>query len=181
MKSFPHKLLFFALFAVGLLGALPANAFGGEIVARAVTHQSTSEILQYVIGAIVGAGLLAGLAAFMFSPRPSNTVLAGLALAGATGMIHLMMGFIWGSNLFVLNGIGFFGLAIFWALPTELFPRQKTVTAVALAIYTLVTIGAYLVDHIGDHFDFLGIFAKVIEVALLIVIGMTLFRSDSTS
>ncbi len=181
MKTIPNKLLFFTLLTVGLFTVVPANAFGGEIVARAVTHQSTAEILQYVIGAIVGAALLAGLAAFMFSPRPSNVVLGGLAMAGATGMIHLMMGFIWGSNLFVLNGIGFFGLAIFWALPTELFPRQKTATAVALAIYTLVTIGAYLIDHIGSHFDFLGILAKVIEVLLLIAIGLSLFRSDASS
>ena len=181
MKIVIPKFLFLFLSVFGLFASTSAEAYGGEIVARAVTHQSPAEILQFVIGSIVGAALLAGAAYFAFSPRPSNTFLVGLALAGATGMIHLMIGLIWGDTLFLLNGIGYFGLAIFWALPTELFPRQKMLTAVALAIYTLITIVAFIAAHIGDHFDFLGIFDKVIEVGLLIAIGLALFRPTTNS
>ena len=182
MKS-PLKLTtFIGLIIAALLAHQQASAYGSapdDILVRAVAHQSPAEFLQFVLGALGGAVLLAGAAAFLFKPRPSNTMLAGLALAGATGMIHLMMGLIWGNNWFLLNGIGYFGLGVLWTMPDEIIPQQKKLSAVALAIYTFVTILLYVVSHIGDHFDLLGIFDKAIEVLLLIAVGLTLFRPET--
>ena len=98
MKSPLKFLLSISLIIAALLAHQQASAFGptpDNILVRTVAHQSPAEFFQFVLGALGGAVLLAGAAAFLFKPRPSNTMLAGLALAGATGMIHLMMGLIW--------------------------------------------------------------------------------------
>lgn len=184
MKSLFKFVLFICATFVGLLAhqQVSASALTPEdIVARAVTHQSPAEFLQFVLGALGGAVLLAGMAAFSFNPRPSNIMLAGLALVGATGMIHFMMGLTWGNSWFLLIGVGYFGLGVFWAIPDKIIPQQSKLLAVILAIYTLINIVIYVVLSVADHFDLLGIFDKVIEALLLIVIGWTLFRPETES
>lgn len=184
MKSTYKFFLFICLMLVGLLTHQQVSAHGfapDEIVARVVSHESPAELLQFALGGVGGAILLAGAAAFLFKPRPSNTMLAGIACIGATGTIHLMMGLIWGNNWFLLNGVGYFGLGVLWAMPDEIIPQQRKLVSVALALYTLVTIVIYIASHITDHFDTLGIVDKLIEVMLLIAIGLTWFRPEPAS
>lgn len=133
--------------------------------------------IQFVVGGIIGALLLAGGVAFLFSPRPSMMILVGLALIGATGVIHLMVGGNWGDTILLLNGIGFLVLGAVWGMPNELFSNQKRITAGILVIYTLITIVGYFATH--DHYDFVAILTKVIEVPLLIILGLSAFRPSS--
>ncbi len=139
-------------------------------------HQESSGNLQFVIGGIIGALLLAGGAVFLFSPRPPTMVLAGLALIGATGVIHLMVGAFWGDTILLLNGIGYLVLGVVWGMPNEMFSNQKKIVAGILAVYTLITIGGYFATH--DHYDFVAILTKAIEGLLLIILGLAVFRPD---
>ncbi|MFK7801654.1 MAG: hypothetical protein AB8G95_08490 [Anaerolineae bacterium] len=139
-------------------------------------HGDGSGNTGFVIGGIIGAVLLAAGAAFMFSPRPSMLVLIGLALIGATGVIHLMVGANWGDTLLLLNGIGFLGLGVVWAIPNQMIPNQKRIVAIVLAVYTLITILGYFLTH--DHYDFVAILTKVIEVPLLIILAISVFSSE---
>ena len=133
----------------------------------------------YVIGGIIGAVLLAAVAAFLFSPRPSLIILIGLALIGATGVVHLMVGSAWGDTLLLLNGIGYLGLGVVWAMPNQMIPNQKRILAIILAVYTLITIAGYFVTH--DHYDFVALFTKVIEAPLLVILAISAFGSSAES
>ena len=136
-------------------------------------HGEGSGNTRYVIGGIVGALLLVAGAAFLFSPRPNIIILIGLALIGATGVVHLMVGAAWGDTLLLLNGIGYLVLGILWAMPNQMIPNQKRILAIILAVYTLITIVGYFVTH--DHYDFVALFTKVIEVPLLIILVISVY------
>ncbi len=132
---------------------------------------------SYVSGGIAGAALLVAGAAFLFSSQLSIMTLVGLALIGATGVIHIMVGSIWGDTLLLLNGIGFFGLGILWVLPNQFIPNQKRILGIVLALYTLVTILGYFFTH--DHYDFVAILTKAIEAPLLIILVISALQSPA--
>lgn len=140
-------------------------------------HTSGTSNTSFVIGGLIGATLLAAGAAFIFSPRPGSMTLIGLALIGATGAIHIMVGSMWGDTLLLLNGIGFLGLGVLWAMPNQFIPNQKRILAIVLALYTLVTILGYFLTH--DHYDFVAILTKVIEVPLLIILAAAALQSPA--
>ena len=119
-------------------------------------------------GIIAAAALVAG--AMMFT-TPSMLTLAGLALIGFTGALHFIAGGAWFDILLVLNGIGFIVLAAAWVWPTELISNQRNVVAGVLIVYTLITIIGYFATH--DHYDYLGVISKVVEVGLLVVLGLS--------
>jgi len=96
-----------------------------------------------------------------------------VALAAATAYIHLGLG----GLLFTLNGIGYIGLAglvvVGAAAGAPIVRRFSWFPRVALAGYTAVTIGGYLV--MGPYFT-LGFIAKGIEVALLAALAIDVVR-----
>ncbi len=164
------------LFAVPVLshGDDPEEETSAEVLDD---HASGTSNISFIIGGILGAVLLAAGGAFLFSPRPGMMTLIGLALAGATGVIHLMVGSVWGDTLLLLNGIGFLGLGILWAIPKQFIPIQKRIVSIVLAMYTLVTILGYFLTH--DHYDFVAILTKVIEVPLLVILAVSAFQSTA--
>jgi len=87
-----------------------------------------------------------------------------LELTLATAIIHLDLG----GTLFTLNGIGYAGLALAYAVaavaPMRAVRRFGWLPRIGLAAYTLVTIGAYLL--IGPYFT-LGWITKGIEAAIV--------------
>ena len=98
--------------------------------------------------------------------------LVAVDLALTTGYIHLTLGGV----LFTLNAAGFAALAaalLVFALPHPLLRRFAWLPRLALAGYTLTTIGAYLV--IGPYFT-LGWIAKAIELGILAVLAADLLR-----
>lgn len=100
-----------------------------------------------------------------------TAAIVGLTLA--TSYIHLGLG----GLLFTLNGLGYAGLAalivIGAAAPFPIVERFSWMPRLALAGYTLATIGGYLV--MGPYFT-LGFIAKGIEVALLAVLAVDVVR-----
>lgn len=129
--------------------------------------------LSLVLGGIIGAAVLALGGVFLFNPRPNPMTLIGLALIGMTGVIHLMIGVGWGNILLVLNGLGYLILGIMWALPVQSVSYQKRLFNIVLIVYTLITIAGYFLTH--DHYDFIAILTKVVEVLLLIALAFSLF------
>jgi energy-converting hydrogenase Eha subunit H len=85
-----------------------------------------------------------------------------------TAWIHFSLG----GTLFTLNAIGYVGLAaavaVSAAWPIGLIGRLAWLPRLGLALYTLATMGAYLV--IGPYFA-LGWIAKAIEVAILTLLA----------
>ncbi|MFT5193772.1 MAG: hypothetical protein ACI9EW_001538 [Cellvibrionaceae bacterium] len=128
-----------------------------------------------VMGGLLGAVLLAGGSGLMFQPRRSTIL--GLALIGLTGAIHLIVGLAWGDTLLLLNGIGFLGLGALWALPPRFVPNQKRILAIVLAAYTLITFAGYFLTH--DHYDFIAIFTKVVELPLLIALAYSAYTAKT--
>ena len=100
-----------------------------------------------------------------------TAAIVGLTLA--TSYIHLGLG----GLLFTLNGLGYAGLAVLIvigaAAPFPIVERFSWMPRLALAGYTLATIGGYLV--MGPYFT-LGFIAKGIEVALLAVLAVDVVR-----
>ena len=140
-------------------------------------HGSDTSNAIFIIGGIIGAALLATGAAFLFTPRPGYMILTGLALIGATGVIHLMVGAIWGDILLLLNGLGYFVLGVAWAMPNQFIPNQKRISAIILTIYTLITILGYFLTH--DHYDFVAIITKAIEIPLLAILAMSAYQPST--
>jgi hypothetical protein len=112
--------------------------------------------------------------------RTLSERLAGVALTATiveltltTAYIHLTLG----GALFTLNAVGYVALAAALvavaALPRSVVGRFSWLPRLALAGYTLATIGAYLV--IGPYFS-LGWIAKAIEVAILILLAVDAAR-----
>jgi hypothetical protein len=95
----------------------------------------------------------------------------GLALT--TGYIHAGLG----GLLFTLNAIGYVGLAALYVIgsapPHPLIASFSWFPRVALAGYAALTIGAWAIQ--GPYFP-LAYFAKAVEVALIAVITIDVFR-----
>jgi hypothetical protein len=101
-------------------------------------------------------------------------VIAIVELTLTTAGIHLTLG----GMLFTLNAVGYAvlaaGMVVIATVPHPLVRRFDWLPRVALAAYTLATIGGYLV--IGPHFG-MGWVAKAIEVAILTLLAADLHRS----
>jgi hypothetical protein len=104
----------------------------------------------------------------------------GLALGAAivgltliTANIHLGLG----GMLFTLNGLGYLGLAALYvigaAAPTRMIQRFSWFPRIALMGYAAMTIAGYLV--MGPYFT-LGWIAKGVEVALIVLVAVDIFR-----
>ena len=108
------------------------------------------------------------------TPAGSTPIAGGLArvvltlviveLTAATAYVHLGLG----GALFTLNGIGYVTLAAAYAIgalvPLTIVQRFAWLPRIGLAVYALVTIGAYLVT--GSYFA-LGWITKGIELAIV--------------
>jgi hypothetical protein len=94
-----------------------------------------------------------------------------LELTVATALIHLSLG----GMLFILNGLGYLGLATAYlasaVLPMPFVRRLSWLPRIGLAGYAVVTIGAYLV--IGPYIT-LGWIAKGIELAIVGLVAVDL-------
>lgn len=94
-----------------------------------------------------------------------------LELTVATALIHLSLG----GTLFTLNGLGYLGLGVAYlagaALPVPFVRRFSWLPRVGLAVYAVVTIGAYLV--MGPYIT-LGWIAKGIELAIIGLVAVDL-------
>ena len=111
--------------------------------------------------------------------RTAGAVLTAaiVGLTAATAYIHLGLG----GLLFTLNGLGYVGLAglivIGAAAPFALADRFSWFPRVALMGYTAMTIAGYLI--MGPYFT-LGFIAKGIEVALIALLAVDIFRVYGT-
>ena len=101
-------------------------------------------------------------------------VIAIVELTLTTAFIHLTLG----GLLFTLNAIGYAVLAVAMvviATVSHLFVRRfDWLPRVGLAVYTVATIGGYLV--MGPYFS-LGWVAKAIEIAILTLLVADLHRA----
>jgi hypothetical protein len=81
-----------------------------------------------------------------------------------TAYLHLTLG----GQLFTLNGLGYLAFAAAYAVavltPFPLIQRFAWLPRIGLAVYTLVTVGAYLVA--GPYYS-TGWIAKGVEVAIV--------------
>lgn len=130
-------------------------------------------------GGLACALLITAVIAQSATPRPGRLQLAGLALIGITGGLHLIGGLIWEEWLLVFNGLGFVGLGLAWVLPFSFIPRQHQLISSILIVYTLVTIAGYFVTH--TRYDLLGILSKGVELALLLVVVVVFLQRRSAS
>ena len=89
-----------------------------------------------------------------------------IALAAITGIIHLVLGFQIPDELFILNGIGFFGLtALLYFVPQA--AQYRTIIHYALIVYTIITIIAYFAfQGVGGFSSPVGMLTKLVEVVL---------------
>ena len=95
-----------------------------------------------------------------------------IELTLTTAYIHLTLGGV----LFTLNAIGYAMLALALAagaIPHPLISRFSWLPRVGLAVFTAVTIGAYLV--VGPYFS-LGWVATAVEVAILTLLAADVVR-----
>lgn len=96
-----------------------------------------------------------------------------VALAMTTSYIHFRLG----GLLFLLNALGYAGLAALYvvaaAAPLPLATRFSWFPRLALAGFAAMTIAGYLV--IGPYFS-LGWITKAVEVALITLIGVDVLR-----
>lgn len=96
-----------------------------------------------------------------------------VALTLTTAWIHFSLG----GLLFLLNALGYAGLAVLFVLgaaaPHRLIARYSWFPRVALIGYAMVTIVAWAV--MGPYFP-LAYFAKAVEVSLIAIIVIDIFR-----
>jgi len=130
--------------------------------------------LGMIFISFVGGGMLA-VAPMLGGTRPNLLTLAGLALIGMTGWLHLVAGVMWTYPLLVLNGLGYLVLGLAWVWPERFIGNQKRTVTAILAVYTVATIIGYFVTHLSGV-DALGLVNKVMEVALLVVLGLSYWR-----
>ena len=108
----------------------------------------------------------------MASPRrPIDFVLLAVivGLTLATGYIHFWVGGI----MLTLNAAGYATLALAVVATALLVRRLLPLVLIALAGYAAVTIVGWLI--MGPYFD-VAYLAKAIEIALIVTIGLTLWR-----
>jgi len=100
-----------------------------------------------------------------------GAAIVGLTLV--TANIHLGLG----GLMFTLNGLGYLGLAALFvigaAAPTPMIQRFSWFPRIALMGYAALTIAGYLV--VGPYFT-LGWIAKGVEVALIVLVAVDIFR-----
>lgn len=95
-------------------------------------------------------------------------LLAGTVAATlTTSYIHYTLG----GLLFLLNALGYLGLAAALVTPLAFAQRLRPLVLLALGAYTAATIGGWLV--MGPYFA-LAYFTKAIEIVLLALIAMQL-------
>jgi hypothetical protein len=110
-----------------------------------------------------------------FGTKTFGTMLVAaiVFLTLVTANIHLGLG----GTLFTLNGLGYIGLAALYvigaAAPTALVQRFSWFPRIALMGYAALTIAGYLV--MGPYFT-LGWIAKAVEVALIALVAVDIFR-----
>ncbi|HYI65311.1 MAG TPA: hypothetical protein VEW95_00140 [Candidatus Limnocylindrales bacterium] len=115
----------------------------------------------------------------MLATTPSRTRWTALALTVTTVELTLTTAYVHlslGGVLFTLNAIGYAMLAlalVAGTIPHPLVRRFSWLPRVGLALFTAVTIGAYLV--IGPYFS-LGWVAKAVEVAILTLLAADVLR-----
>ncbi len=115
----------------------------------------------------------------MPATTPSRTPWAALALTVTTVELTLTTAYIHltlGGVLFTLNALGYAMLALALAagaIPHPFIRRFSWLPRVGLAVFTTVTIGAYLV--VGPYFS-LGWVAKAVEVAILTLLAADVAR-----
>lgn len=102
---------------------------------------------------------------------PDAVFLAAIVAATlTTAYVHYTLG----GMLFLLNAVGYLGLAILVVAPVAVVQRLRPLVLFGLGGYTLATIVGWLV--MGPYFS-LAYFTKAVEVVLLVLIGLQLYRT----
>ena len=97
-------------------------------------------------------------------------VLAAIVVATlTTGAIH----YTFGGMMFLLNSIGYLTFAVLVIAPLGFLRRTRSLVLIALALYTMVTIGGWVV--MGGRFP-LAYFTKGVELVLLALIAIHVAR-----
>jgi hypothetical protein len=97
--------------------------------------------------------------------------IAIVLLTLATAYIHSTLG----SPLFYLNTLGYVVLAVALVAPLDLARRFRWLIRIGLLLFTLGTIGGWIV--FGARYD-VAYIAKGIEVVLVILIVWSIYRYD---
>lgn len=94
-----------------------------------------------------------------------------LALVAVTAVIHLVLGITLPAPLFILNAVGYVGLAGLLYLPIAAAAPYRTQLRWALIGYTLVTIILFFVFNGADAFSSIpGLLTKAVEVVLVVLL-----------
>ena len=101
------------------------------------------------------------------------------ALIITTGVIHLLVG-MQGDLLLLLNGLGYIGLAGLRLLPMARKKPYSNFLNGTIILYTLITIFGYFATHL-DHFDTIGLVTKGVEILLIVVLSVLVYRSNRTT
>lgn len=133
-----------------------------------------------ILAISIGVALLVTGGTWFFVPYHSYTLLDhGLfALIIITAVIHLIFG-IQGDLLLLLNGLGYFGLAGLRLLPIAQKKPYNNYISGAIIVYTLITIIGYLATHL-DHLDTIGLVTKAVEILLIVVLLVIVYRTNRT-
>ncbi|CAN5583808.1 hypothetical protein BH23CHL7_BH23CHL7_16190 [soil metagenome] len=101
---------------------------------------------------------------------PAMLLVAIVAATLTTAYIHYTLG----GLLFLLNALGYVGLATLLVTPLGFLRRLRPLVLVALAGYTVATIVGWAI--VGPYFT-LAYITKAVEVGLLVLIGIELYRT----
>jgi hypothetical protein len=101
---------------------------------------------------------------------PAVLLAAIVAATLTTAYIHFTLG----GLLFLLNGAGYVTLAVLVVAPLAFMRRLRPLVLIALAGYTITTIVGWAI--MGPYFA-LAYFTKAVELVLLALIGLELFRA----
>ncbi len=130
--------------------------------------------------------ILALLIAAVLSMQKSTTMTkldySIIILSLITGIIHLFIGMT-GNLLLLGNALGYLFLVTALVLSSPLIVRYRSYMLPVLAGYSALTFVLYFVMHSIDAFDWLGIFTKAVELALLAALAMAMLqnRKQTTS
>lgn len=109
------------------------------------------------------------------SDRTIRTLVVLLTLY--TGIVHLVVLNLGGLQpLFILNGLGYFGLLA--ALLLRFPAGMQRLLHYAFMAYTAVTIVAWLIMN-GDFSDPIGVSTKAVEVLLIVFLWLDLQRNPA--
>jgi peptidoglycan/LPS O-acetylase OafA/YrhL len=101
--------------------------------------------------------------------------IAIIVLAAITGIAHLVMGIQQSDTLFILNGLGYFGLlAALYAPLDALVPFRPWLRWLLIA-YTALTVALYVVIYATSDTlspTFFGLLIKAVEIALIVLLWM---------